>query len=551
MLESGGADPNADGVLGNLPTIVNPSNGRVIGTPPVTGEYDGRNGDEVEAVRVNIDTPPANQTENSGDPATFSVVASGDSTTSFTTGTPNYNTPGNANAGLQYQWQRNGTDIDGTTDGGVYSGFNTNTLSISNVSGLSGNVYNVIVTHTDNVCANEQASATLTVNAFADVGVTKTLTNTSPYQTGDTVTYTLIVSNSGPDTANNVVVTDTPTNLTIQTISAPCAGGFPCTIPSIASGTPANDVAITVTATIDGGGAFDNAASVSADETDNNAANDTDNDGAVAAAVADVGITKTLTNTSPYQTGDTVTYTLVVSNSGPDTANNVVVTDTPSNLTIQTISAPCAGGFPCTIPSIASGSPANDVAITVTATVDGAGAFDNAASVSADEIDNNAANDTDNDGAVAAGLADVGVTKTLTDTSPYQTGDTVTYTLIVSNTGPDTANNVVVTDTPTNLTIQTISAPCAGGFPCTIPSIASGTPANDVAITVTATIDGGGAFDNAASVSADETDNNAANDTDNDGAVAAAVADVGITINLNKYESLSNRRYRYLYLSSK
>ncbi|MDT0557000.1 hypothetical protein, partial [Patiriisocius hiemis] len=119
----------------------------------------------------------------------------------------------------------------------------------------------------------------------------------------DTVTYTLVVSNSGPDTANNVVVTDTPTNLTIQTISAPCAGGFPCTIPSIASGTPANDVAITVTATIDGGGAFDNAASVSADEIDNNAANDSDNDGAVAAAVADVGITKTLTNTSPYQTG--------------------------------------------------------------------------------------------------------------------------------------------------------------------------------------------------------------------------------------------------------
>ncbi|MDT0556946.1 Ig-like domain-containing protein, partial [Patiriisocius hiemis] len=75
---------------------------------------------------------------------------------------------------------------------------------------------------------------------------------------------------------------------------------------------------------------------------------------------------------------------------------------------------------------------------------------------------------------VADPIADVGVTKTLTDTSPYQTGDTVIYTLVVSNAGPDTANNVVVTDTPSNLTIQTISAPCAGGFPCTIPSIASG-----------------------------------------------------------------------------
>ncbi|MDT0556987.1 DUF7507 domain-containing protein, partial [Patiriisocius hiemis] len=352
----------------------------------------------------------------------------------------------------------------------------------------------------------------------------------------DTVTYTLVVSNAGPDTANNVVVTDTPTNLTIQSVSGGGCTGFPCTIASIASGTPVNDVAITVTATIDGGGAFDNAASVSADEIDNNAANDTDNDGANAAAVADVSITKTLNDTSPYQTGDTITYDVVVTNNGPDTANNVMVTDTPFNITIVSVTGggPGCVGFPgCNLGTIANGA---SVTLTVTATIDGPGAFTNMVSVSADEIDINIANNTDdgtdgNNNGTAAAVADVALTKTLNDTSPYQTGDTVTYDIVVTNNGPDTANNVVVADTPTNLTIVSVAGGGAGclGFPgCNLGALANGA---SITLTVTATIDGPGNFINEATVSADEIDNNTTNNTDNgadgnNGGVAAGLADL-------------------------
>ncbi|MCX7737378.1 MAG: T9SS type A sorting domain-containing protein [Candidatus Kapabacteria bacterium] len=54
-------------------------------------------------------------------------------------------TPANAN---QYKWQRNDgngfADIDGTTDGGIYSGFNTTSLTISDVTGLDGYEYRLL-----------------------------------------------------------------------------------------------------------------------------------------------------------------------------------------------------------------------------------------------------------------------------------------------------------------------------------------------------------------------------------------------------------------------
>ncbi|WP_186826728.1 beta strand repeat-containing protein, partial [Psychroserpens burtonensis] len=497
-------------------------NGQVTGAATA---YTGNNSNVTTATQVNVDaTALITQTVTEGNGTTFTITsATAVNTTTFSAGVPDYTlTPGPAtdsSVDIDYQWQENGVDL---TDTGVYSGTNTITLAISNVTGLDGNVYNLVITHRDNDCLIIQNSATLNVVApSADVSVTKTLIDSSPYATGDTVTYTLVVSNLGPDTATNVEVTDVPSNLTITGVTGAGCTTFPCTIGSIASGA-ANDVTITVTATIDASGNFSNTASVSADETDpvstNNIDDGTDgnNDG-TAAPVADVSVAKTLIDSSPYATGDTVTYTLVVSNLGPDTATNVEVTDVPSNLTITGVTGAGCTTFPCTIGIIASGA-ANDVTITVTATIDASGNFSNTASVSADETDPVATNNIDdgtdgnNDG-TAAPVADVSVAKTLIDSSPYATGDTVTYTLVVSNLGPDTATNVEVTDVPSNLTITGVTGAGCTTFPCTIGSIASGA-ANDVTITVTATIDASGNFSNTASVSADETDPVATNNID-------------------------------------
>ncbi len=277
VLESGGLDPNGDGILGAIPTMVD-SDGLVIGSSPATGGYDGANGNEIVATQVNVTAmEPADQTATTGESATFTIMATADNSTGFTAGVPDYGTPGNANAGINYMWYIGDPDTSGTLITAAdtnYSGENTNALTVNDVTGLDATEYFVVVTHDDNVCFTETRSAILTI-AESDVSIDKVLVDSSPYLVGDTVTYILTVSNAGPDGATNVVVTDIPENLTITNVSGGGCTAFPCTIASIAAGV-ANDVTITVTATIDSEGAFSNGATVEADQDDPNTANNQD-----------------------------------------------------------------------------------------------------------------------------------------------------------------------------------------------------------------------------------------------------------------------------------
>ncbi|MEP0459388.1 MAG: hypothetical protein ABJD45_12465, partial [Nonlabens sp.] len=277
VLESGGLDPNGDGRLGALPTIVN-SDGLVTGSSPATGGYDGANGNEIIATQVNVAAmQPTDQTATTGESATFTIATTADNSTGFTVGVPDYGTPGNANAGVNYMWYIGDPDTSGTLITAAdsnYSGENTDTLTVNDVTGLDGTEYFVVVSHDDNVCFTETRSATLTI-AQSDVSIDKVLVDSSPYSVGDTVTYTLTVSNAGPDEATNVVVTDIPENLTITNISGGGCTMLPCTIASIAAGA-GNDVVITLSATIDSEGAFSNGATVVADQDDPDTTNNQD-----------------------------------------------------------------------------------------------------------------------------------------------------------------------------------------------------------------------------------------------------------------------------------
>ncbi len=408
------------------------------------------------------------------------------------------------------------------------SGANT-TITVTatiTAAGAFDNSATVSATETDpnltNNTDNTGNGGTATLSA--DVAVVKTLTTAGPYVHGQSITYNLAVTNNGPSTATNVQITDTPTNLSITGVSGAGCAALPCTIASLASGATAN---ITVTATITAPGAFDNSVTVSATEPDPNTGNNTDNtgNGGTAAASADISVVKTLDTAGPYTHGQTVTYTLLIANAGPSTATNIQVTDTPTNLTITGVSGACVA-LPCTIASLASGA---NTSITVTATISAPGAFDNSATVLATESDPNTANNTDNTGnnGTAAASADVSIVKTLTTTGPFIPGQSISYTLFIANAGPSTATNVQVTDTPTNLTITNVSGGGCAALPCTIASLASGA---NTTITVTATIDANGAFDNTASANADEPDPNSANNTDStgNGGTAAASADVSI-----------------------
>ena len=104
----------------------------------------------------------------------------------------------------------------------------------------------------------------------------------------------------------------------------------------------------------------------------------------------DLAITKTLDTAGSYAVGDTVTYTITVTNNGA-TAKTVKVTDTASNLTIISAKSPNCIALPCTIASMANG--ATEV-ITVIATIDSAGYFSNTADVTTITAETNTTNNT-------------------------------------------------------------------------------------------------------------------------------------------------------------
>jgi len=362
-----------------------------------------------------------------------------------------------------------------------------------------------------------------TTSPFVDVSVVKTLTTAGPFFAGQSISYTLVVANAGPSDATSVLVTDTPTNLTITSVSGGGCAALPCTLAQVSAG---GNVTIDVTAKINAEGAFDNAATVSSIEPDSDPSNNSDStgNGGEAGPGADVSMVKTLVSAGPFLQGQSVSYTLVVANAGPSTATSVQVTDTPTNLTITNVSGACTS-LPCTIATLASGA---NVTINVTATINASGTFDNSATATAIEPDPNPGNNTDSTGnaGITGVSADVSMVKTLTTSGPFAAGQSISYTLVVANAGPSTAMNIQVTDTPTNLSITNVSGGGCAALPCTIASLASGA---NVTINVTATITAAGAFDNSATASATEPDPNSGNNTDNTGnGGSTASADVSM-----------------------
>ena len=131
------------------------ANGLVTGA--ITA-YTGTISAVTAAVEKSFDTPPSNQEVPNGDDALFNVSASALAASSFSSGTPNYDT--NADAGLTYQWQVSTDSGASFTD---LPGQTVASLTVSDVSlSMDGYIYKVLLGHTDNPCT-EEAQAILTV----------------------------------------------------------------------------------------------------------------------------------------------------------------------------------------------------------------------------------------------------------------------------------------------------------------------------------------------------------------------------------------------------
>lgn len=278
----------------------------------------------------------------------------------------------------------------------------------------------------------------------ADLQIVKLVDNPTPNLNGEVV-WSLLVVNNGPEDAVNVVVNDNlPAGVEYVSDTGmgqfdPAAGAWE--IGDLANGASAL-LQITTIAT-DAAVAQVNIAMVSSDTEDSNPANDVAH-ASIDAVNADLSIVKTVDNEAP-DLGSEVVWTIDVINNGPDAAENVIIDDVlPDDTTFVRVSDDLFDDVAGTI-AIGTLAPGEEFSFDVTVTVDSAdGPRTNLASVTSTTYDDDQTNNSDT-AVVDAVAADLELVKgVLPETAAP--GDSVEWTITVSNQGPDEATGIQVQD---------------------------------------------------------------------------------------------------------
>ncbi|MCU0877558.1 MAG: SpaA isopeptide-forming pilin-related protein [Pirellulaceae bacterium] len=397
----------------------------------------------------------------------------------------------------------------------------------------------------DDGAGDDFASQTIDANPAADLAITKTASSATP-NLGTNVTFTITVTNSGPDGATGVEVTDLlPAGLTFVS-ATPSQGDYTqgTGIWDVGTVAASGNATLTIVATVTSTTAITNIAEVTASDVfdpDSTPDDDTGDDRATvtidAPPAADLSVTKTVSNATP-NFGSNVTFTVTVSNAGPDQATGVAVTDQlPAGLVFVS-STPSQGSYVSgtglwTVGSINSGASAT---LTIVARVNSTAALNNVAQVTASGVfdpDSTPNDNTGDDRATvtvdAPAAADLRLAKTASSAF-VGVGQNITFTLTLTNDGPDGATGVQVTDLlPAGLTFVS-STPSQGTYVSatglwTVGSIANGATAT---LQIVATLATAGTKVNVAQVTASEVFDPDSTPNDNQGDDRATV-EVGST----------------------
>jgi len=167
---------------------------------------------------------------------------------------------------------------------------------------------------------------------------------------------------------------------------------------------------------------------------------------------------------SPATQNTPLTYTATINNNGTQTATGVILSDSlpvDVNFVSATASQGSCNGtavISCALGDLASGASAS-VQITVTPTV--TGTLGNSVSVTSLDVDANTANNNASANVVVnapVAMADLNVTMTGSSNSVKRLSN-LTYSINVSNKGPDSAGGVVVQDTlPLGMRLVSVSS---------------------------------------------------------------------------------------------
>ncbi len=316
---------------------------------------------------------------------------------------------------------------------------------------------------------NPHATVTTTVLSSADLSVALSSSSDSVLA-GSDLTYTMVVENSGPDGADAVSatlplpdgVTFVSANTTVGTVSN-SSGTITAAIGAMA---PGAQTTIQVVVQPDDAGELTLTASVSSDAIqDPDPSNNSSTTAVDVEPASDLGVT---ISTSPefVESNGVFEYVVTVTDAGPSDASNVLVEDTlPPGVEYEGASTSLGvtptvldGVVSATFSTLKAGTQAT-LTIKVAATVAPGSTLTDLAAVPDQPNDPNQANNTATLVTAVVGRSDLGVTASAP--GAVYVGQGITYTLEVSNSGPDAEPSPVVTcPFPSDLSlISTSSTP--------------------------------------------------------------------------------------------
>jgi uncharacterized repeat protein (TIGR01451 family) len=399
---------------------------------------------------------------------------------------------------------------NGTTNSGAAS-WNLGNLAASGTSNLtltvtappSGNITNIATVAASTVDSNPGNNTSLqvatTVTPVADLTIGKTAP-ASVVATSNFV-YTISITNLGPSTASGVVVTDTlPAAVTFVSASGGGVnngGTVSWALGSFISGQASN---LILTVKAPASGSITNTAKINSATLDTNAVNNTSpqviSTVTTLALSADIRVSKT--GPANVFAGTNFSYTITVTNSGPGTASNVVASDVlPTNVVFVSASgngATNAGIASWTIGTLAASATTN---LTLIVTAPASGTITNVATAASTTADPVLGNNTSSPvGTTVTPLADVAVTES--GPANVFAGTNFSYTVTVTNSGPSTASNVVVSDSlPTGIVfVSATGGGISNSGAVTWPTITTLTNGGTFTFNVTVTAPAGGTLTN-------------------------------------------------------
>ncbi|HEY6166678.1 MAG TPA: MBG domain-containing protein, partial [Verrucomicrobiae bacterium] len=280
----------------------------------------------------------------------------------------------------------------------------------------------------------------------ADLAVSKSAA--ASVVAGSNLTYAITVTNSGPATASNVVVSDVlPAGATF--VSATGGGtnsGGTVTWPAIAALANGGSTNYTLIVSAPAGGILSNVASVTATTIDSTLTNNTTPPVITSVTPsADVKVVKT--GSASVVAGQNLSYTIIVTNSGPSTASNVVASDVlPAGATFVSASDGGTNNAGTVMwPAITALANGDSISYTLTVSAPASGSLTNTATASSPTSDPNPTNNTSPPvTASVTPAADLQVFKS--GATNVIAGQNLTYTITVTNNGPSAAASVVVSD---------------------------------------------------------------------------------------------------------